>query len=72
MFKVIGVPAVATLYQFNVLAVLPGIPVIETDPPTLIVELDAETVGAAGDPITIIAPEIPDVVLGQDDELTIQ
>jgi hypothetical protein len=40
--------------------------------PTLTVKLAGETVGAEGEPTTIIAPETFDVVLGQDAELTTQ
>ena len=72
LFNAIAVPPVAVAYQAKVLPVVPSVPVTIAEPPTLIVVDAAETAGEAGEPITSIAPDMPEVVLGQDAELTTQ
>jgi hypothetical protein len=46
--------------------------VILAEAPTFTVSVAGETDGAAGDEITVIAPETVEVVLGQDAELMMQ
>lgn len=72
LFNAIGVPPVATEYHAKVFPVVASVPVTIAEPPTLMVVDAAETAGEAGEPITSIAPDTPDVVLGQDAELTMQ